>query len=349
MCHNYIIGLVSECPTVTVHAGKRFKAIIDSEAALSQVHTSVYSIIEFCYKTKIINKPKNSWWICNVFTGQGYLTSLHSYLQVFWYLCHMWQLTGHSTDILFGIDIQRRCCLSYSWDLDKQLFIQREGLFLTYTRNCEQQHYIAVVKSSLEITPRHNGMISVTIKGHNLKASVEYFISNQHINKRLDPNIHVIDGIYNIKDRLTLHVLAANYTNKHFTFNKGQCVGHIEPSIDHMMQTAINSLAIQKMIDKHVQPHTFTPSLHTLLGKVRKSLNQLLETFKSQFAQDEINIETTYLTITQIDTGNSKHVSQKPYPIAMKHYAWVRNKINKFLDAQGRWRKMLSNWLQSFE
>ena len=31
------------------------------------------------------------------------------------------------TDILFGIDMQKRYSLSYSWYSDKQLFIQREG------------------------------------------------------------------------------------------------------------------------------------------------------------------------------------------------------------------------------
>ena len=143
-------------------------------------------------------------------------------------------VTSYQTDILFAIDMQKRYSLSYSWDADKQLFIQREGSFLTYTRNCEQQHNIAVVKCPLKITPRHNGIIPVTIKGHNLKAPVGYFISNEHINRRLDPSIYLIDGIYNIKDRLTLHILVANYTNKHVTFNKGQCIGHIEPSIDHM-------------------------------------------------------------------------------------------------------------------
>ena len=32
--------------------------------------------------------------------------------------------------------------------------------------------------------------------------------------------------------------------------------------------------------------------------------------------------------------GNSDHFLQSPYPIAMKHYDWVRSEINKFLDAQ---------------
>ena len=62
-------------------------------------------------------------------------------------------------------------------------------------RNCEQQHNIAVVKSTLKIPPRHNGVIPIMIKGHNLKAQVGYFISEKHTNKGLDPNIHVIDGI----------------------------------------------------------------------------------------------------------------------------------------------------------
>ena len=89
----------------------------------------------------------------------------------------------------------------------------------------------------------------------------------------------LINGIYNIKGRSTLHVLVANYTNRHATCIKGQCIGHIEPSIYHMPQTSVNSLTTQKMIDEHIQPDTFTPTLHTLPGDVRKSLNQLLETF----------------------------------------------------------------------
>ena len=42
----------------------------------------------------------------------------------------------------------------------------------------------------------------------------------------------------------------------------------------------------------------------------------------------------TNLTKMQIDIGSSKSVSQKPYPIAMKHYNWVKDEINKLLDAK---------------
>ena len=101
-----------------------------------------------------------------------------------------------------------------------------------------------------------------------------------------------------------------------------------------MPQTSVNSLTTQKMIDKHVQPDTFTPPLHTLLGNVKKSLNQLLETFKSQFVQVKTSIGTTHLTKMQIDTGDSEPVLQRPYPTTIKHYDWVKNEIIELLNAQ---------------
>ena len=36
----------------------------------------------------------------------------------------------------------------------------------------------------------------------------------------------------------------------------------------------------------------------------------------------------------QIDTGTSESVSQRPYPIAIKHYDSVKNEINKLLDVK---------------
>ena len=259
---------------MTVHTGKRFKALISSGAAISLAHTSIYNMIEDCYKTKILPA------VVHLKTADG--SSMLPLSKATLHLCiadfkfsHTFMMCDKlpETDILFGIDILKRYSLSYCWGSDKQLFIQREGSFLTYTRNCEQQHNIAVVKSTLKITPRHNGIIPIKIKGHSFKDHMAYFIRNEHTNKGIDPNIHVIDGIYNIKGRSTLHVLVANYTNK------GQCIGHMESSIHHMPHTPVKSITTQKIIDEHVQLDTFTPPLHTLLGNMRKSLNQLLETY----------------------------------------------------------------------
>ena len=49
--------------------------------------------------------------------------------------------------------------------------------------------------------------------------------------------------------------------------------------------------------------------------------------------KDKTSIGTTTLTSMTIDTGNLDPVSQKPYPIAMKHYQWVKEEIEKVLAA----------------
>ena len=64
------------------------------------------------------------------------------------------------------------------------------------------------------------------------------------------------------------------------------------------------------------------------------SLDKLLDSFKPQFAKDKTSIGMTNLAEMQINMGNSNPVLQKPYPIAMKHYDWVKDEINKFLDVK---------------
>ena len=68
-----------------------------------------------------------------------------------------------------------------------------------------------------------------------------------------------------------------------------------------------------------------------LKQNIETKLTELLKEYNSQFAQDETSIGTTPLTEMTIGTGTSEPVSQKPYPIAMKHYKWVKDQINKFL------------------
>ena len=86
-----------------------------------------------------------------------------------------------------------------------------------------------------------------------------------------------------------------------------------------------------------VKPDTFKPPHHKLKQNIKTKLMELLKEYDFQFAQDEASIGTTPLTEMTIDTGTSKPVSQKPYPIAMKHYKWVKDEINKLLMAKVMW------------
>ena len=103
--------------------------------------------------------------------------------------------------------------------------------------------------------------------------------------------------------------MVANYTNKHITFNKGQFIGYMEPPIGKMPQTCVKSVTTQKMMDLQIQPDTFTPPLHHLSSEVKWSLDELLDSFKSQFEKDENSIGMKNLAKMQIETGNSEPVS----------------------------------------
>ena len=94
----------------------------------------------------------------------------------------------------------------------------------------------------------------------------------------------------------------------------------------------------------YLKPDSFTPPKYQLDSTIQQQLDNLLGIFKDQFTKDEMTIGTTPLTQMAIDTGDSDPVSQKPYPIAMKHYNWVKEEINKLLEA-GVIRNSHSSWL----
>ena len=57
------------------------------------------------------------------------------------------------TELIFGIDIQRKVSISYAFDKEKNCYIKKEGKFLTYTKNCEQKTTIGTLKLMLKIPP----------------------------------------------------------------------------------------------------------------------------------------------------------------------------------------------------
>ena len=91
---------------------------------------------------------------------------------------------------------------------------------------------IGIVKSTLKIPPRHNGIIPVKTKGHSITGYMSCFISDKESTKGKDPNINIANGIHNIKGKTSVNILVSNYSNKHVTFNKGEYVGHLEPTIE---------------------------------------------------------------------------------------------------------------------
>ena len=227
------VACIMDCPTITVHASKCYKALIDSGTAISLIRYSTNQHIDNSFKTPIqpttakVNTADSS-----PMTALG-ITALHLRIADFKFT-HNFVLGNRlpDTEIIFGIDIQKKFSFSYVWDKDKNCYIQKEGKFLMYTRNCEQKATIGVVKSTLKILPQHNGVVPIKITGQTIKEHMPYFLTDEDSTKGKDSNINIINGIHNIKGKTSVNVLVSNYTNKHIKFNKREYIGCLKPTIE---------------------------------------------------------------------------------------------------------------------
>ena len=145
---------ITNCPTITVHAGKCYKALIVSGAAISLLRYSTYK------KLKIVTRCTYSPLHAKLNTADGSPMSaigtmaLHLRIAEFKFT-HNFIICDQAPEmeLIFGIDIQRKFSISYAWDKEKNCYFQKEGKFLTYTKNCEQKATIGTVKMMLKIPP----------------------------------------------------------------------------------------------------------------------------------------------------------------------------------------------------
>ena len=144
------------------HTGKCYKALIDLGAAISLLRYSTYKKIEDCYKTPIHpTTAKLNTADCSPMSAIR-TRALHLRIAKFKFM-HNFIICDQlpETELIFGIDIQKKFSLSYTWDKERNCYIQREGKFLVCTNTCNQKATIGTVKSTLRIPPQHNGVMPI--------------------------------------------------------------------------------------------------------------------------------------------------------------------------------------------
>ena len=75
----------------------------------------------------------------------------------------------------------------------------------------------------------------------------------------------------------------------------------------------------------------------------RERLEEICECHEEAFSKNNKDIGQTQLIEMEIDTGNSVPLAQSPYTLPLKHYDWVRNKIET-LEKAGVIERSLSPW-----
>ena len=213
-----------DCLTITVHTRKCYKALIDSGAVISLIRYFTYQLIDDSLKTPIQPTTTTLNTVDRLPMMALRMTALYLRIASFKFI-HDFIICDRlpDTEIIVGIDVQKKFSLSYAWDKEKNLLpYRKDGRFLTYTQNFEKKETIGIVKSTLKIPPRHNGIVPIKIKGHSFTGHMTCFISDQESTKGKHPNIYIVNGIHNIKGKTSVNILVSNYSNKHNTFNRGR-------------------------------------------------------------------------------------------------------------------------------
>ena len=164
------------------------------------------------------------------------------------------------------------------------LHTKRREIFNRYVK-LNRRPTIGIVRSSLKIQLRHNGVVPIKITGQSIKDHMAYFITDENSAKGRDPKINIISGIHCIKWKTSVNILVHNYTKKHITFNKGEYVGCLEPTIRESMPSdqpethPTNSVTLQKMMAEQGQQETFNPTHHNLKPSIEVKLKALLKEY----------------------------------------------------------------------
>ena len=82
-----------------------------------------------------------------------------------------------------------------------------------------------------------------------------HILSVIRISKGKDPNINIVNGIQHIKGKTYVNILVSNYTNKHIMFNKGEYIGHLEPTIEEIEEEKKSTLSSYSRCPYNKQYH----------------------------------------------------------------------------------------------
>ena len=83
-----------------------------------------------------------------------------------------------------------------------------------------------------------------------------------------------------------MNILVSNYTNRQITFNKGDYIGHLEPTIEEIPQTTespdaltVHSITTEKMTSEKVELDTFKQPHHKLKQHIATRFTALLNEY----------------------------------------------------------------------
>jgi len=280
--------------------------------------------------------------------------------------------------IIIGLDFQSRYRIGQDYDEAGNMLLHQGNTLLTYMSRNVSINSIVKSISDVVIPPYCNaclyGALPNKFKKIKKPLTVTFIPSNKH--QEADSNICMYDGYFSLgKDSCKqgkIPVTVTNNTGRYVHFKENETLGILSSVMctdEHVYtlhavelqssseatlsasykQSAYQSVASADSTTGNPLPHEFVnitkPKLEDacLNPEIANNLQQLLNKYKDSFAEDETNIGSTTLIKMSIDTGDHLPVSKKAYTLSLKNYDWVKNEIDKLLEA-GVIQESHSSW-----
>ena len=173
------IACIMDCPTITVHTGKCYKALTDFGTAISLLCYSTYQHIGDSFMTSIqpttakLNTANDS-----PMTALG-MTALHLRIADFKFT-HYFVICDRlpDTEIILAWTF-RRSFHFYMLGTKKMTVMYKDMVYFTHTqRTVNRRPQLAQSNHHLKIPPRHNGLVLIKITGPVIEGHMAYFIIN---------------------------------------------------------------------------------------------------------------------------------------------------------------------------
>ena len=121
--------------------------------------------------------------------------------------------------------------------------------------------------------------------------------------------------------------------NFYYVYTRNPKMGRLE--VNTLPRKDFYPVQVNETGPQHDYMHYRKPGLLDALAdkQTRDELDRLLEVNHDAFADYKRQIGITLLINMSIDTEDHPPIAKKPYALALRHYDWVRDEIDKLLEA----------------
>ena len=264
-----------------------------------------------------------------------------------------------------GLDFLRKYRIGLGWSPNGkfQLQFKKETLIESLDTHIIGPKILA--KADIQIQPRTLMVLDVQIDMTQATLGLIYDVMPNTLLKDENPNLVTIPLLHNIEslEAQCVPYLVVNLSQDGIFLPKGRMMGHLEPTAMSVEELTTETALLGNKIPEDILDDEAIPLEKKFITspadverhqkvvledaevdeKNREEFTKLCEEYDDIFSKGPADIGKTPLITTEIDTGDSPPICQRPYNLPLKYADWVRKELET-LEKAGIITRSISPW-----